>query len=154
MKTVDLAKDIVYLCRKNNIEYSNTKVQKLLYIFIGYSLATKVFYDIDINEMPIALPNGPAFKKVLDGYHTNIEPLDASYKLIHSGQALELMETVVKEWGNYNAKTLSDWSHEQSSPWFYITQIRRQPLGANIDYWAIKHYFEELNKIKPIYVAE
>jgi uncharacterized phage-associated protein len=148
MKTVDLAKDIVYLCRKNNIEYSNTKVQKLLYIFIGYSLAKEMFYDIDINEMPIALPNGPAFKKVLDGYHTNIEPLatDASYKLIHSGQTLALMEEVVNEWGKFTAKALSDWSHEPATPWFYITQSQRQPLGANIDYWVIKHYFEQLQQ--------
>ena len=42
MKTVDLAKDIVYLCRKNKIEFNNTKVQKLLYLFIGFSLMNDV----------------------------------------------------------------------------------------------------------------
>ena len=153
MKTVDLAKDIVYLCRKNNIEYSNTKVQKLLYIVIGYALANGVIDENYLSEVPKALPFGPIFTDVMENYRA-IENDATNEKYTPKNQWQGLMEAVVKEWGGYSAKVLSDWSHEPSSPWHYITQSCKHSFGTRIPYWAVKHYFEELSKIQPIYVTE
>ena len=42
IKTANIVMDIIYLCKKHKLQYSNTKVQKLLYLFIGFCLMNDI----------------------------------------------------------------------------------------------------------------
>ena len=68
MKSIDIAKDIVSLCKKNSHEFNNTKIQKLLYLFVGFCLINDVKEIYSIDEFPRLWPYGPVFPKVHKRY--------------------------------------------------------------------------------------
>ena len=74
MKTLELAKDIAFLCRKNNYQFNNTKIQKLLYLFVGFCLINDVSEIYDIDETPKLWPYGPVFPRVHKKYQDQISP--------------------------------------------------------------------------------
>jgi uncharacterized phage-associated protein len=61
MKTLEIAKDIVFLCNKNGYKFNNTKIQKLLYLFVGFCLINGIEEIYDIDENPKLWPYGPVF---------------------------------------------------------------------------------------------
>ena len=66
----DLAKHIIYLLEQKILaglaEYTptNTKIQKLLYIYVGYLLKSGVDKNKIIDELPNAWDYGPVFPVV------------------------------------------------------------------------------------------
>jgi uncharacterized phage-associated protein len=149
MKTVDIAKDIIHFCKINNVSFDATKIQKLLYIFVGYALINNVAVDEDriVDEAPQAFPYGPVFKKVYDSYTSIANSVGENYKPSVSGIAADILKkTVIPQWGKYTSKQLSDWSHAPGSPWYYVINGRKTGWQSPIDFYLIKPYFEQLIK--------
>ena len=146
MKTVDIAKDIIHFCKINNVSFDATKIQKLLYIFVGYTLINNPDdEDRIVDEAPQAWPYGPVFKKVYDNYTSIANSVGENYKPSVSGIAANILEkTVIPQWGKYTSKQLSDWSCSLGSPWNYVVNERRDRWGAKIDFYLITPYFKEL----------
>lgn len=154
MKTIDLAKDIIYLCTKHNISFNNTKIQKLLYLFVGFALIN----DIEpresvqneegeeeisiIDELPKAWPYGPVFPKVHKQYN-EIRKIPENYSIsIQDLATKEILEKTIQKWGVLSASRLSEWSHEEGSPWDVV--VKQQGSGWNtiIPLGLIREYFE------------
>lgn len=143
MKTVDLAKDIVYFCRKNGIEFNNTKIQKLLYLFIGFTLMNDVDEIKEIDELPKAWEYGPVFPKVYKNYSKIISNIPSNYTpSIANPKMREILEKTVKLWGRVSAGKLSDWSHKDGSPWDVVVKNNAK-CNATIPIELMYNYFSE-----------
>ncbi len=140
MQTVEVAKDIVFLCRKYNHEFNNTKVQKLLYLFIGFCLQNDIEAIKNIDELPQVWQYGPVFPKVYENYPSfNVEPQHSLS--IQDPKTLEILEKTVKLWGRATAGKLSDWSHKSDSPWSFIKNNKGFKTDIPLD--IIYNYFAE-----------
>ena len=143
MKTVDLAKDIVYLCRKNKIEYSNTKVQKLLYLFVGFALMNDIEEIREIDELQKAWEYGPVFPKVYKKYNKEVQNIDNEYIPFFTNEKVQdILEKTVKVWGRISAGKLSDWSHKDGSPWDVVVK-NNEKWNEVIPLEMMYNYFSE-----------
>lgn len=155
MKSIELAKDVVYLCEKHQHEYNNTKVQKLIFLILGFALMNNIKptekvkdYDgeeIDsvIDELPKAWPYGPVFPKVHKKYSEIRSTNFKDYELSVSNDKVlkEIVEKTVKLWGQVSASKLSGWSHEKGSPWDVVVQQGNASWNTPIPLGIITYYF-------------
>jgi uncharacterized phage-associated protein len=143
MKTVDLAKDIVYFCRKDGYPFNNTKIQKLLYLFIGFALMNDIEEIKNIDELPKAWEYGPVFPKVYKNYSTAISNIPNDYTpSISKPEIKNILEKTVKLWGRVSAGKLSDWSHKEGSPWEVVLKNDHK-WNQVIPLEMIYNYFSE-----------
>ena len=143
MKTLELAKDIAFLCRKNNYQFNNTKIQKLLYLFVGFCLINDVSEIYDIDETPKLWPYGPVFPRVHKKYQDQIKECQQDgVKSVSDEKIKEILEQTVKKWGNISAIALSDWSHRKGSPWYELAMEKFAQWNTEIDLDDIKIYFK------------
>jgi len=143
MKTLELAKDIAFLCQKNNYQFNNTKIQKLLYLFVGFCLINNIDEIYDIDEKPKIWPYGPVFPRVHKRYQNEIKKCQQDFiKSVSDEKIKEILEQTVKKWGNISAAVLSDWSHRQGSPWHDLATIKIAKWNTEIDLEDIKIYFK------------
>ena len=142
MNTVDVAKDIVFLCRKYKLDFNNTKVQKLLYLFIGFCLVNDV-KDVSVDELPQAWQYGPVMPTVYNQYDRIIREIDDStYSIsIKDEKTINILEATVQVWGRVSASKLSDWSHKPNSPWDIIRRKYNEKEDIPLD--LIYSYFSE-----------
>ena len=122
MKTLEIAKDIVFLCNKNNYEFNNTKIQKLLYLFVGFCLINGIEEIYDIDEKPKFWPYGPVFPKVHKKFEAIKEIKRDKIESISNKEAINILEKTVEKWGNIPAGKLSSWSHSEDSPWYLMVK--------------------------------
>jgi uncharacterized phage-associated protein len=138
----DVAKALIAIGLKHNMILNITKVQKLLYIIYGHFLAVEGIRICD--EHPQAWPYGPVFPKTrkmmgIDGIAYRIEDLG---ELAADEMLLDVVENVVKTYAGYPASTLSEWSHEEGSPWDGTVSTKGFKWGNQIPDELIKSYFE------------
>ena len=140
MKTLEIAKDIVFLCNKNHYEFNNTKIQKLLYLFVGFCLINGIEEIYEIDEKPKFWPYGPVFPRVHKKFKAIKEIKRDKIESISDKEAINILEKTVEKWGSVPAGKLSSWSHSEDSPWYLMVKE-----GANwnteIDLDYIKIYF-------------
>ena len=117
MKTLEIAKDIVFLCNKNHYEFNNTKIQKLLYLFVGFCLINGIEEIYDMDEKPKLWPYGPVFPKVHKKFEAIKEIKRDKIESISDKEAINILEKTVEKWGSVPAGKLSSWSHSEGSPW-------------------------------------
>ncbi|QED23103.1 Panacea domain-containing protein [Candidatus Deianiraea vastatrix] len=157
MKTVDLAKDIIFLCKKYGHHESKTKIHKLIYLILGFALInniqpTEKVKDIDdeeidsvIDELPKAWPYGPVFPKVDKNYNkimsTDFNNYDLSVK--NDPKLTKIVEETVRQWGKNTAGQLSDWSHEENSPWDVVVKQQGSGWNTPIPLPLVEEYFEK-----------
>ena len=154
--SVDLAKDVVFLCRKYKHEFNNTKVQKLMYLFLGFALVNNVdlgdeekeedgFEVVIIDELPKAWPYGPVFPKVHKKYNEILKMgCDDKYQLsVTDEKARNILEKTVEKWGQNSASKLSAWSHKEGSPWDVVVKQQGFSWNTPIPAGLIREYFEE-----------
>jgi uncharacterized phage-associated protein len=152
--SVDLAKDIYFLCKyKYKHEVNNTKVQKLMYLFLGFALVNDVdlgdeekeedgFEVVIIDELPKAWPYGPVFPKVHKKYNEVIK-VPEDYELATKDEkARKILEKTVEKWGWISAGKLSAWSHEKDSPWDVVVRQQGSNWNTPIRLEFIREYFE------------
>ncbi len=143
MKTIEIAKDIVYLCKKNGYDFNNTKIQKLLYLFVGFCLINDVSDVYNIDESPKLWPYGPVFPKVHKKYESIKEHDALEITSITNKKVKKILEETVKKWGNISAGKLSAWSHIEDSPWDVLVK-RGEKWNTSIDLDHIKIYFARM----------
>jgi uncharacterized phage-associated protein len=158
MKTIEIAKTIIFLCQEHYYyEISSTKVHKLLYLILGFSLMndvtpTEYVQDVDgedikcvMNELPRAWPYGPAFPQVYKQYHEIIETDFKSYTPfigLNDKYFQKIITETVKQWGKNSASSLSKWSHEENSPWDFVVKHCGSGWDVVIPPYIIREYFE------------
>lgn len=140
--SVIVAKYLLSLAYEKRIALNVTKVQKLLFILYGFSLAK--FGVAPIDEHPKAWPFGPVFprtRKKAD-YGNILLPTDPCFTTVKNDKDLvELADYVVSNFSQYTASQLSEWSHMEDSPWHTTTKIPGFDWNAIIDDELIKSYF-------------
>ena len=122
MKTLEIAKDIMFLCNKNGYEVNNTKIQKLLYLFVGFCLINGIEEIYDMDEKPKLWPYGPVFPKVHKKFEAIKEIKRDKIESISDKEAINILEKTVEKWGSVPAGKLSSWSHSEGSPWHLMVQ--------------------------------
>lgn len=140
MKSIDIAKDIVFLCRKNGYEFNNTKIQKLLYLFVGFCLINDVNDIYKIDESPVLYPYGPVFPKVHKKFDFIKDYDGTDIVSVIDEKVKKILEETVKKWGKISAGRLSGWSRIEGSPWDLLVKERAE-WKTEIDLDYIKIYF-------------
>jgi uncharacterized phage-associated protein len=147
--SLDLAKHILFLLKQKEYSISNTKVQKVLYCYLGFGLAQKrIEKDNIIDELPNAWDRGPVFPKVFkmikknEEACKNIEILaeDITSKLQEKEK--EILIKTVEAVGRHDANKLSTWTHLKDSPWDIVYNLQNAKY-SKIPLELIKEYFEE-----------
>lgn len=125
-------------------EYNNTKIQKLLYILYGFYWARRNLRLV--GEQPKLWPHGPVFPRVFkyiqkNGFYSG----DDTIFLEIQNADQELFDELIRDFGMFKAGTLSDWSHNEGSPWARtkLDVGDRWNTPINDDY--IQTYFSGLN---------
>ncbi len=169
MKVTNIAKDIIYLCKKYNYPCNHTKVQKLLFLYIGFCLLNGVradeesSLDLDSNEVetmtivdeqPKAWPYGPVFSKVNNKYHEiEMEALTEPYSLkIKDEPNKSILAETVKKYGRVDSGQLTEWLQKAGSPWDSVKQIDGTGWNTVIPLDLIREYFD--NNIENIIVKQ
>jgi uncharacterized phage-associated protein len=146
MKALEIAQDIAYLCNKYNYPFNNTKIQKLLYLFVGFCLINNVSEIYTIDEKPKIWPYGPVFPRVHKKYSEIKQEIEQSkqnaIKSVSNEQIKNILEQTVKQWGDIPAAFLSDWSHIEGSPWYVLAIQQGAKWNTAIDLDNIKTYFK------------
>lgn len=142
LNTLELAKDIIYLCRKNKYIVDNTKVQKLLYLFVGFCLINDVIEIYDLNDKPKLWPFGPVFPKIYKNYDKITKEYEQdAVKSLKNEKSIKILEQTVKKWGKVASNKLSAWSHLPGSPWDILVKIGVK-WNTEIPLDDIKTYFK------------
>ncbi len=142
----DIAAYIAQQCRKKDIGYNNTKIQKLLYCVYGVMLAWK---DVRVcDEYPRAWTYGPVFPKVFKWIYKGREIADYSATVEQNQEDLTALKTAVRRvievFGPLSASSLSGWTHQDGSPWWKVMKGEEAASWNSFipdDY--IKTYFKE-----------
>ena len=149
----DLAKHIIYLLEQKILaglaEYTptNTKIQKLLYIYVGYLLKSGVDKNKIIDELPNAWDYGPVFPVVFKMIDKCDDITDLSKKIdTLDNESNKIMESVIDTFGKINAGQLSSWTHLKDSPWDIVYNEQNNKYGK-IPFELIGMYFQKLPKI-------
>lgn len=135
---IDIAKAIITEIKNQDSYINITKLQKLLYIVYGVYLVEE--NQELFNEEPLCLPFGPVFDSVLQSYKQNeLELQDVSNSSCNIDENIQnTIERVVRGFGTYDARTLSEWSHRKGSAWYYANnesniwgnQIKKEYIKA------------------------
>lgn len=142
MKSLDIAKDIAYLCKKEKIDFTNTKIQKLVYLFVGFCLINDIDEINNIDEPPHLWPFGPVFPKVHKNYDSLIKKHQGTEIIsTKNAKVIKILEETVKKWGIVSAGKLSTWSHLDDSPWDVVYKSGAS-WNTKIDLIYLKIYFE------------
>ena len=127
-------------CKDNKFyDLNNTKIQKLLYCCYGSVLAIK--NKRLCLEYPRAWQYGPVFPKVFKYFKKNktfnkISPPEFQTDI------KSILDMVIEFFGKFNSGQLSDWSHEEGSPWHSVIKLQGKKFGSFIPDEDIKDYFE------------
>lgn len=147
--SVAVAKYIVASANEKRYVINMTKLQKLLYIAYGTYLA--ITGERLTNEHPQAWPYGPVFPKTrsrllkVNLYDINLS--DNSIEDIgHNEEMKSLVDIVLSTYGDKNATTLSEWSHQLGSPWDKTVNTNGFKWGDRIPDKYISEYFNSIIK--------
>lgn len=139
--SIDFAAHIARLCAKFGYNYNNTKIQKLLYCCYGCVLAK--YEERIVNEYPRAWKYGPVFPRVFNFIHKKRNLLERQKITDIPAEKSAFIEDVIKMFGQYNAVPLSNWTHQEGSPWDTVVNKMGEGLLGFIPDDIIKDYFKE-----------
>lgn len=138
----DVAAYIAQECSRRNLDYNNTKIQKLLYCAYGIMLAWRD--DRICDEYPRLWPYGPVFPKVFKYINKGRDIAAYSFDFANGANADQktVIAKTLERYGNYTASALSAWSHDKDSPW---ARVKAEGAGWNsfMPDEYIRDYFSE-----------
>lgn len=142
LDSIDVLSYIIKKCVEKGISVGYTKAQKLLYCCYGVALAK---YNIRLcREHPKAWTHGPAFPRAFNAHHKNKLNF-AQNDLFQSSNAPEGLEadliSTIVFFGKYTATSLSNWTHQPSSPWSVCSNDGAE-LYNDLDDHLIQAYFK------------
>lgn len=145
---VDVAYYMLKVAPKDNLNMTNLKLQKLVYISHGYMLA--IHGTNLINENPQAWRYGPVIHSVylqFKGYkdrpiNINTDQLE---KFSLNDNERDLIDDVLEAYGTESAIDLVNLTHEEGTPWDEIWNKRKgkKDLFAEIPHKLIKRHFKK-----------
>ena len=147
INSVDFAKYILLKAKERKLgEINVTKLQKLLYICDGILLS---FGFNVVNENARAWYYGPVYPKVYKWFSNNphYQPkLDditpSALSEINGGNYDSAIKATFDTFGDWNATTLSGWSHKPNSPWSKTVEKNNGKMNCVIDKSDMKKYFK------------
>lgn len=144
----EAARSMIERAKKVGIGVTNLKLQKLLYIAHGASLAA---YDKTlVTEDFAAWRYGPVLESLyhdLKVFGSDIVQPDAPYiqrwGVVPSEdhQSIEVIDDVLENFGRRSGASLVDWSHEKNGPWYAVYEDDTKNL--KIPNVAIQEYFRQ-----------
>lgn len=145
-RAIDTAYYLLKVAGDKQLEITNLKLQKLIYIANGYMLA---IHDAPlINEAPQAWKYGPVIHSIYRQFKEYAEnPITVNTELLEkdilSPQAKAIIDAVVDTYGNDSAIELVNLTHEADTPWDEVwnNQGGQERLFAEIDEELIKNHF-------------
>jgi uncharacterized phage-associated protein len=149
LKTYDsvrVAEYFLAIAMSKQKQLNTTKVQKLLYILYGYYQAKHNHRILD--ESPKAWPYGPVFPKTRTKVdYTNVfPPDDERFKELREDEELcSKIDELIEAYSSYTASRLSEWSHEQGSPWHRTTNGENFGWNTPIPDEYIREYFSRVD---------
>jgi uncharacterized phage-associated protein len=141
--SVLVAKYMMAIANNEGIVLNVTKVQKLLFITYSYFL-TKGRRIVD--EQPKAWPFGPVFPKTRNKINYGIIiPLNApEFEIFKPDVDLtDFLNYLIKNVGRRSASYLTEWSHQDGSPWHKTTLTKGFQWNDPIPDDFIKEYFSK-----------
>ena len=141
MKSVNIAKDIVFYCKQKEISFDSEKIQNFLYFFIGFSLIHNIEEINKIDELPKALRCGIMFIKVECEYNEIINIPQDYIPYIQDEKTANILKKVVEEWGKLSSQRLMEWTQEIGSPWYAVSK-QNSSVDKTIPLGVIREYFE------------
>ncbi|MBQ9275330.1 MAG: DUF4065 domain-containing protein [Succinivibrio sp.] len=131
---------IIRKCAQYGYKISYTKCQKLMYCCYGAYLAQ--FGKRLVAEHPHAWSYGPAFPRAFNAHHKGRIDLDApTFVDALPQEEKDLVDGAIQHFGQYNATSLTNWSHLQGSPWDVTTMGGKKLYDAISDV-LIGDYFK------------
>lgn len=145
--SVVMARLIAAYAIDNGFSINMTKIQKLLYVAYGVSLAVKG--ERLVNEHPQAWPYGPVFpttrnKLLKENIHAISLKEECFSEMRKDKDTMELLELVFRSFGNWSAAGLTGWSHKPDSPWEHTISVKGFKWGDRMDDNDIKNYFNSI----------
>ena len=131
---------IAKTCNELGFHYNNTKIQKLLYCCYGCALV--ILGQRLCDEYPRAWQFGPVFPRVFRYINRGRNLLDVNLECSFPENVTALIKMVVETLGRYTAKSLSDWTHKEGSPWEVAVKMVDGDLGGFIPDDLIFEYFK------------
>lgn len=145
---VDVAYYMLKIAKNDNLDMTNLKLQKLVYIAHGYMMATHGAKLID--EKPQAWRYGPVVHSVYDqfkGYKDRKIDIDTDNIEDFSLNTDEkkLIKDVLSAYGGENAIDLVNLTHEKDTPWDDVWNKGegKRELFAEIPHDLIKRHFKK-----------
>ena len=143
--SVLVAKYLLALARRKNIDLNVTKVQKLLFLVYSYFLTNKGI--VIIAEEPQAWPFGPVFPKAREkGVFEKAWSIDdKAFDTIRRDKDLtEALEYTISQMKDFSATQLSEWSCDAGSPWDRTTRQKGFEWSDRIPNEYIIDYFKPM----------
>lgn len=122
--SLEIASYIDKKCREfNYYGINNTKIQKLLYCCYG---AVLVVEDKRLcKEYPRAWRYGPVFPRVFS-YISKNKKLEDIKQVSFPKEIENILDIVIKFFGKFRGGQLSQWSHEDGSPWYNVIILQQK----------------------------
>lgn len=105
---------------KYGVQLNKTQMQKLLFMCYGWYIAATgkaLFTD----DTPKAWPFGPVFPRVNKRFVPGIIPIefsdDKKKEFLKDSVAMGIITSVIEKFHAVSAHDLSEWSHQEGSPW-------------------------------------
>lgn len=145
--SVLFAEYIAAYANDNGYWVNVTKIQKLLYISYGIYLAVRRERLVD--EHPQAWPYGPVFPQtrlaLMNANILGFRTTDEQFAILNADTDIrDLLQLVFDTFGNWSASQLSEWSHQDGSPWHEVVSSLNSPWGREIPDTSIAPYFDNI----------
>ena len=143
---LEAANYLLYLTDGAYEDMTNMKLNKLLYYAQGYSL--KQTGHVLFSDEVEAWEHGPAINSVYQKYKNNGDKPITTYDSEEAGrmpkEAIDILLSVAREYGRYNASTLRGMTHVPKSPWdkYYVAGASHVTIPVGF----IKEYFDKNEK--------
>jgi uncharacterized phage-associated protein len=134
--SVYVARYLIKQCEDMGIaDINNTKINKLLYIVYGLYLA--IYGKEILQERSKYFPYGPVFPRVYRNFDS-IRSINLEYNFIDD--LVKVVDCVMLNFSHISAGKLSNWSHEDNSPWDRARQ-KNAVFGDELIVEDVKEYF-------------
>lgn len=153
--SIELGEYIATMINSKGYFINQTKLQKLMYIIYGTYLCLNDGAKLT-GESPKAWPYGPVFPRVQKKFAKSQDYMCADltsekYSKFKENEKLNnIINNALITFGSWSALQLSQWSHEEGSPWAIAFENNNFKYNGVIDDKDIIDYFKNIIEDEPI----
>ncbi len=159
ISTFAVANFFIEKSKREKVELSPMKLQKLVYFAHGWYLA--MYKKPLIDETIEAWQFGPVIPSLYDAFkHYGNKQITKLYEnfwgetpMVKDKEMVDFLETIWDLYAEFSAIQLSNATHEEGSPWYitiqeYIDEQRAMPRNKDIDDKVIADFFSK--RLNPV----